>query len=49
MFPRLHSLLHHKLHEGRDLCVHLQGRNRDTDIENRHVDMEGWGWDELGD
>ena len=28
MFPRLHSLLHHKLHEGRDLCVHLQGRNR---------------------
>ena len=27
MFPRLHSSLHHKLHESRDLCVHLQGRN----------------------
>ena len=28
-----------------------QGRNRDTDIENRHVDMRGGeeGLDELGD
>ena len=31
-----------------------QGRNRDTDVENKHMDTKegkGWGgvWDELGD
>ena len=31
--------------------TYLQGRNRDTDGENKHIDMErgGWEWDELGD
>ena len=31
--------------------TYLQGRNRDADVENGHVDMgEGRrGWDELGD
>ena len=30
--------------------TYLQGRNRDTDIENGRVDMAGEeGWDELGD
>ena len=34
--------------------TYLQGRNREADIENRHVDtVEGGngrgGWDELGD
>ena len=24
--------------------THLQGSNRDTDAENRWVDMEGWDW-----
>ena len=28
----------------------LQSRNRDTDIENKHMDTKGAkGWDELGD
>ena len=29
----------------------LQGRNRDTDVENKHMDTKGGrgGWDELGD
>ena len=31
----------------------LQGWNRDTDVENTHMDTkgrkEGWWWDELGD
>ena len=29
----------------------LQSRNRNTDIENKHMDIKGgkWGWDELGD
>ena len=32
----------------------LQGRNRDTDVENKHMDTKrgkqgGWWWDELGD
>ena len=48
MRPHLHSSLHHKLCESRDLCAHLQGRNRGTDIENRHADLEGRGWGELG-
>ena len=36
-------------------CTGLQGRNRDTDVENKHMDSKGrWGrwwrwWDELGD
>ena len=29
----------------------LQGRNRHTDVENKHMDTKGgkrgWGWDEL--
>ena len=31
--------------------TYLQSRNRDTDIENRHMDTRGGerGWDELGD
>ena len=29
---------------------YLQGRNRDADVENGHVDtVERGGWDELGD
>ena len=34
----------------------LQSRNRDTDVENKHMDTKGgkwwgewWWWDELGD
>ena len=33
----------------------MQGRNRDTDVENKHMDTKGgkrgwwWWWDELGD
>ena len=31
--------------------IYFKGRNREADIENRRVDMEGrrGGWDELGD
>ena len=34
--------------------IGLQGRNRDTDVENKRMDTKGgkWGgggWDELGD
>ena len=35
-------------------CTGLQGRNRDTDVENKRMDTKGgkwvvgW-WDELGD
>lgn len=29
--------------------IYFQGRNRDSDVENRHVDTErGGGWDEVG-
>ena len=28
---------------------YLQSRNRDTEVENKHTDTKGWGWDELGD
>ena len=33
----------------------MQGKNRDTDVENKRMDTkggkwwEGWWWDELGD
>ena len=32
-------------------CTYLQGRNRDVDVENEHLDTEGGrgGWDKLGD
>ena len=31
--------------------IYLQNRNRDTDIENRHIDTkrESEAWDEMGD
>ena len=31
--------------------TYLQGRNRDTDVENKHMDtkVQKGGWDELGD
>ena len=32
--------------------MYLQSRNRDTDVENKHMDNQGRrgvGWDELGD
>ena len=32
------------------ILTYLQGRNRDEDVENGHVDMGGrGGWDKLGD
>ena len=32
-------------------CIKKQSRNRDTDLEIKHMDIKGerWGWDKLGD